>query len=216
MKIKPIYTPKPSASSEGKHKALINTSEVLDEAFILSTRPTQNKTGMAKIQPCRGVKINQIYYWCEAMRDPEVEKTKVDVRYVPSNFGIAFAFIKGRWEKCMSEHFDFLNHRTESDIQAIVKEYKNRSKFFRDNARAFIGFYQKIISEEDVMRQKKDGENAVVNEEINFIQPSSTHQAAIHNGCDVHAAVETDSVGSTPETQAPTGGDNDNDTIGEL
>ncbi|HEU5382454.1 MAG TPA: transposase, partial [Ktedonobacteraceae bacterium] len=51
-----------------------------DETFIMATFPTTRK-GTALIQPGVGVRVNYLDYWCEAMRDPTVERTHVKVRY---------------------------------------------------------------------------------------------------------------------------------------
>ena len=50
------------------------------EEFLMLTLPTTAK-GTAKVMASRGVKINHIYYWCEAFR--QIEGEIVSVRYDP-------------------------------------------------------------------------------------------------------------------------------------
>jgi hypothetical protein len=38
-------------------------------------------------------------------RDPEIEKSWVEIRYDPFDAGIAYAFVRGRWVECYGEHF---------------------------------------------------------------------------------------------------------------
>ena len=54
-----------------------------DEDFLIFTLPTTTK-GTAQVSPGRGVKINYIYYWSDAFRNPEIERQQVAVRYDPS------------------------------------------------------------------------------------------------------------------------------------
>ena len=179
-----------------------------DETFILSTLPTNDKTGKAKIQPGRGVKINNIYYWCEAMRDPEVEKKKVDVRYDPFDFGVAYAYIRNRWEKCRAnEYFSFFSYRTEREIQTITEEYKKANQNGRKkiylNAKILCEFAQSYDPEQAKVQREMDREDAVGRDEINTLRPEDGHKAVVHNDHKTVEAVEAESVGSTsPEAQA--------------
>lgn len=73
--------------------------------FRILTCPTTRK-GTAKVQNNRGVKILHVYYWCDAFRHPDVERTNVPVRYDPDNRGIAYAFVKGVWRTLYSSYYD--------------------------------------------------------------------------------------------------------------
>src|SRR5262249_36227895 len=53
-----------------------------DDAFRLWTLPNAPR-GTALVQPGQGVKIHYLTYWCDDFRDPRVERTRVEVRYVP-------------------------------------------------------------------------------------------------------------------------------------
>jgi putative transposase len=75
-----------------------------DEDFILATHPS-TRSGLALVHPGRGIKLNYLYYWSDAFRNPMVERTKVPVRYDPFDIGIAYAFVQGRWVKCISQYY---------------------------------------------------------------------------------------------------------------
>src|SRR3989304_2135891 len=97
-----------------------------DETFRMLTLPTTRK-GTAKVMPHLGVKINALCYWSDALLDPEVEKTQVPVRYDPFDAGTAYAFIKGRWAHCLSEHYAIFAGRSERDIQLTTAELRKRN-----------------------------------------------------------------------------------------
>ena len=54
-----------------------------DQTFLILTLPSPQSGDTRIVQPGRGVKVNHIYYWCHAFRDPEVEKTAVEVKNDP-------------------------------------------------------------------------------------------------------------------------------------
>ena len=53
-----------------------------DEIFLILTLPSPAQGTTRIVQPSRGVKIGNIWYWCDAFRDPEIEKTAVDASSV--------------------------------------------------------------------------------------------------------------------------------------
>ncbi len=72
-----------------------------DEDFRLWTLPSTRK-GTALVQSGQGVKINYLTYWCEDFRDPQVIRTRVEVRYVPWDASQAHAHVHGHWVLCIS------------------------------------------------------------------------------------------------------------------
>jgi len=107
-----------------------------DQAFLLLTLPSTAK-GTAKVIPGRGVKINHLYYWSDsdAFRDPEVEGQSVPVRYDPFNAGIAYAFVRTKWEQCHSEYFSVFQGRSEQEVRLATEELlAMRCQHARDRA----------------------------------------------------------------------------------
>jgi hypothetical protein len=66
-----------------------------DEEFRLWTLPTTAR-GTARVVPGKGVKINHVFYWASALRDPDVERSQVPVRYDPYDAGTAYAYVHKR------------------------------------------------------------------------------------------------------------------------
>ena len=80
------------------------------------------------MQVSRGVKIHNIYYWTsdDTFRDPTVEGTQVPVRYDPFDAGMAYAFVRGQWHMCISEHYTRFQGRTMSEIRLASAEVRQR------------------------------------------------------------------------------------------
>lgn len=98
-----------------------------DEEFYLHTLPTTRK-GTAKVDANRGVKVNYIYYWTNDFRHPEVADIQVPVRYDPFDAGMAYAFVQGRWVRCVSEYYARLQGRSEVEIRLATAELRARNQ----------------------------------------------------------------------------------------
>jgi hypothetical protein len=96
-----------------------------DEAFHIRTLPTTRK-GTAKVDVNRGIKVHYIYYWANDFRQSEVATTWVPVRYDPFDIGIAYAFVQGRWVRCISEYYARLRGRTEVELKLATTELRAR------------------------------------------------------------------------------------------
>jgi len=97
-----------------------------DEVFIRSTFPTTAR-GRALVQPGKGVRMNYLDYWCDEMRDKEVERTVVPVRYDPFDVTVGYARIGGRWRKCVCVA-DELTGCSERELQLIAEELRKRNR----------------------------------------------------------------------------------------
>jgi putative transposase len=128
-----------------------------DEDFRMLTLPTTQK-GTAKLRPGRGIKVNYLYYWSDAFLDPDVEGTQVPVRYDPFDAGVAYAFIRKRWVRCISEHHAQFAGRSEREIQLASAELRRRqqrhNQQFRVTARELADFLASIGGEEVVLEQR--------------------------------------------------------------
>ena len=92
-----------------------------DEQFTYLSLATTRK-GTAKVEPGRGVKIHFLYYWSKAFQAREVEGTQVPVRYDPFDIGTAYAYVHGRWVKCLSEYHLQLRGHSERELQLASAE----------------------------------------------------------------------------------------------
>lgn len=101
-----------------------------EELFKMLSLPTTRK-GTAKVQPGRGIKINNINYWSNILYDPSVEKKQVEVRYDPYNMGIAYAYINKRWIELKSEYYLEIANRSEKELQIAFEEIRRRQRIQR-------------------------------------------------------------------------------------
>lgn len=155
-----------------------------NDEFRLLTLPTTRK-GTAKVQPGKGVKINNLYYWSEVFRHPEVERTRVEVRYDPFNIGLCFAYVRGEWIECHSEYYTIFRNRTEREIMLATAELRRRntrhSRQFNITAVRLAHFLESVESEEVLLRQRiadREARNVLklINNEVITREPNqNTH-----------------------------------------
>jgi putative transposase len=128
-----------------------------DDNFRILTLPTTDR-GQAKVQPGKGIKLDHKYYWSNAFRDPEIEKTSVDIRYDPFNAGIAYAYVRGEWVECISEYFPLFRGRSEKEIQlatAQLKKHKqNHAANYKIRAKQLGQFLESLELEEVLLEQR--------------------------------------------------------------
>jgi putative transposase len=128
-----------------------------DDNFIMLTLPTTT-SGQAKVQPGMGVKIHYIHYWADDMRNPEIEGSKVPVRYDPFNLGVAYAYLNKRWVKCISEFHNVLEGRTEKQVmlatESLRKAKGNAVRSYTITAKRLAEFFVDIESEEKDRKQE--------------------------------------------------------------
>ncbi len=128
-----------------------------DEEFILATYPS-TRTGVALIQPGRGIKLNYLYYWSDAFRNPEVERTKVPVRYDPFDIGVAYAYCQGRWVKCISQYYSTFSGHSEKELLLATIELKRLGKLTRTStsisAKRLADFISHVQEHEALLLQR--------------------------------------------------------------
>jgi transposase InsO family protein len=128
-----------------------------DAEFQMLTLPTTPK-GTAVVQVNRGVKINSIYYWADAFRDREVERTRVAVRYDPFDISLAYAFVKQHWVSCVSEYYADFKGRSEREVRLASQELRqrqlNHSRQFSLTARKLAAFLSSLEAEEVLLAQR--------------------------------------------------------------
>jgi hypothetical protein len=128
-----------------------------DEDFRLFTLPTTRK-GTAKVVPRLGVQINYISYWSDSFLDATVEETQVPVRYDPLDAGTAYAFVKRRWVRCISQHYARFTGRSEREVMLATTElrrqHQGRGRRFRITARRLADFLVSVEAEEVLLEQR--------------------------------------------------------------
>jgi putative transposase len=128
-----------------------------DREFFIMTLPTTS-IGTAQILPGRGVKIHYIYYWSDLLRDPQIERSQVPVRYDAFDIGTAFAFVKGHWVQCHSEYYAIFHGHSERELMLATQELRKRH---REHARhrglsatAIGDFLQSVEAQEILLTQR--------------------------------------------------------------
>lgn len=130
-----------------------------DETFILATLPTTAR-GAALVQPGRGVRLHYLDYWCEEMRDPTVERTRVPVRFDPFDVSSGYAYIAGRWRRCHCPA-DELAGCTERELQLLAAELRQRHRLHYGREQVEItqkhlaAFRRESAAQEAVLRQQR-------------------------------------------------------------
>ncbi|MGK7935353.1 MAG: Mu transposase C-terminal domain-containing protein [Xenococcaceae cyanobacterium] len=155
-----------------------------DDSFRILTLPTTAK-GTAKVIPNQGVKINHIYYWHQSFRYRDIEKTQVNVKYDPTDAGVAYAYVRGQWVKCISQYYSIFQGRSEREIQLVTQELRQQNKKhgqkFVMTAKALANFLESArLSESILLQRLKDSETKSissnikneVNQELDFTTPS--------------------------------------------
>jgi putative transposase len=89
-----------------------------DSSFTMLTLSTTTK-GTATVQPC-GVKLHGTYYWCDAFRSGAWFKKALLVRYDPWNLAVAWVYLEGTWQRCISTYAEAFEGRTERELMLEV------------------------------------------------------------------------------------------------
>src|SRR5260370_35947566 len=114
--------------------------------------------GTAKLQPGRGVKLHYVYYWSDGFVDPEAEGTQLPVRYDPFDAGVAYAFVKKRWVRCISEHYARFARGSEREIQVATTELRRRQQLHGQRlpitARLLADFLASLEADEVELEQR--------------------------------------------------------------
>jgi putative transposase len=144
-------------------QGLIHTGErdhvaiAYDDEFLMESSPTTRK-GTAKVEPGRGIKIHGIYYSAPPLRQPDVEGTPVQVRYDPFDIGTAYAYVRRRWVRCVSQYHALLSGHTEKELLLASKEIRRQHQLHTANAavtaRRLADFLVKASAHEAIRQQR--------------------------------------------------------------
>jgi putative transposase len=162
--------------AQAQSGARLNRAVYPNEEFEMLTLPTTAR-GAARVMAGRGVKINYIYYWCEAFRDASVEGVEVPVRYDPYDAGRAYAYVRGHWRQCHSEHYLKFQHRTERELMIATEELRRRNrqpgKRLVITAHRLATFLSSVEAEELTLKQRlRDAEARRSREQVNVLAPA--------------------------------------------
>ena len=147
-----------------------------DHDFMIATMPTTLK-GTAMVHPGRGVKINYISYWCDAMEDPKILRKRVSVRFDPFDLGTAYAYIGGQWIQCHSDHYQVFQGRSQKELLVASRELRaqnrNRSPQYQITASKLAQAFQSVNMQESMLVQRlRARESQAVRQQIPLVDPS--------------------------------------------
>jgi putative transposase len=107
--------------------ARVHRRVLYDEEFVMATLPSpRNQT--AKVVPGKGVKLHYLFYWHDALRHPEVEGTRVPIRYDPFNVGIAYAYVRGQWVRCISQYYAAFAGHSEKELELATEILRQQAR----------------------------------------------------------------------------------------
>jgi len=143
---------------------------------MIATMPTTIK-GTAMVHPGRGVKINYISYWCDAMEDPKILRKRVSVRFDPFDLGTAYAYIGGQWVQCHSDHYQVFQGRSQKELLVASKELRaqnrDRSPQYQITASKLAQAFQSVNMQESMLVQRmRARESQAVRQQISLVDPS--------------------------------------------
>ena len=78
--------------------------------------------------PGKGVKIHYLYYWHEALRHPDVERTQVPIRYDPFDIGTAYAYCRGQWVRCLSQYYHVLHGHSAKELELATTVLRQQAR----------------------------------------------------------------------------------------
>ena len=128
-----------------------------DHDFVIATLPSTPK-GTAMVSPRRGVKMNYIFYWCDGMDNPKIQRQQIPVRFDPFDLGTAYAFIGGQWVQCHSDHYRIFQGRSQKELLIASKELRaqnrDRGAQFQITAGKLAQAFQSIHLQESLLLQR--------------------------------------------------------------
>jgi len=171
-----------------------------DREFVVLTLPAPRK-GTVRVQAGRGAKVNYLYYWSEAFRNPEVEGQLVAVRYEPFDAGTAYAFVCGQWVECHSELYTTFRGRSEKEImlasRELMKRHQNHAQQLNINGRRLAEFIQSVEAEEALLTQRlRDRESQEVRSGRSIAIADNDFQGGVSEAGGA-------ALGSEPESEPP-------------
>jgi len=161
-----------------------------DEDFIRSTLPSTPK-GTARLQGSNGIKVNNLYYWCDAFRSPmmrvrgRLKKSgarvqfrspegrgrggDVRVLYDPLDAGHVYAYVAGVWHECHAwRYYAVLKGRSVREVASATAELRRRHALqngrqtFEATVDRIAAFLSEIKGVEDELVQLRNAEDRSV------------------------------------------------------
>ncbi|WP_291271448.1 DDE-type integrase/transposase/recombinase [Geothrix sp.] len=98
----------------------------LDHRFRVETCPSPVDGETRKVNGQRGVKIQHIWYWCDAFRDQTLARQSLSVRVDPWDVRFVFILIGREWHRCRSKLAWLVESYTEVELRYACEELAKR------------------------------------------------------------------------------------------
>jgi putative transposase len=95
--------------------------------FLIATCPPVGYGGARKVNPQRGVKVNEMYYWNAEFHASHVAGQTLPVRYDPWDASSVYVRVKDQWLQAICRNLRQLGQLTELERRAMTEEYGRRS-----------------------------------------------------------------------------------------
>lgn len=111
-----------SESGSRSHKHILFNQE-----FLIATCPPADRGGERLVNPQRGVKVNDMLYWCSEFRDARVAGQKLQVRYDPWDASSVYVRLKDCWVRAVCRNLFGLGQLTDTERIALTMEYTKQN-----------------------------------------------------------------------------------------
>jgi putative transposase len=102
--------------------------------------------------------VHYLFYWHEALRHPDVEGTHVPVRYDPFNVGLAYAYVRGQWVRCVSQYYAAFQGHSEKELAVATELLRQQARVHHHAAavtpRRLADFLAQVHAHERVLLQR--------------------------------------------------------------
>lgn len=100
---------------------------LFNQDFLIATCPPVDRGGVRQVNRQTGVKVNNLFYWYPAFRDPQLAGQKLLVRYGPWDAASVYVRIRDEWQQATCRNLLGLRQLTELERRALTEEYTQHS-----------------------------------------------------------------------------------------
>jgi len=98
-----------------------------NQDFLIATCPPVDREGVRLVNRQRGVKVNDMLYWCSEFYDAHISGQRLPVRYDPWDASSVYVRIKDRWVRASCRNLIGLGQLTDMERRALTLEYIQQS-----------------------------------------------------------------------------------------
>lgn len=96
-----------------------------DRTFLIMTCPSV-EGDTRSVSKARGVKMLNDYYWSDVFRRSSTWSRDVEAKIDPWDIRVAYVWLDGRWERCVSKHYGQLGQMSLTELRAYTEETRRK------------------------------------------------------------------------------------------